>query len=912
MWGSGRESRISTGEAKTCMLVDDPYFYTKVRSEFYERMDYYEPNSADFHNVVQMLLPEGSQIVRRGIWFVCTLPNSSFPSQGWKIHVSATLANAAEILATATRFLGKARISFKFALDKNIFLLLNGKRWPRGNAGKFITIYPRDIEQFRKILDELYGMLVGYNGPYILSDRRYRDCNVLYYRYGGFTREDSLRVTGDSVSVLNAAAGKVADERLPYFAIPEGVDEPFPAEPRSSDQDVSGTLRNGRYIMESALAFSNSGGVYLGTDRETQTKVVIKEARPYTNLSRGAEAVSLLKKEHRLLMLLEEERLAPRPIEFFKDWEHYYLVEEYLEDAQPLRGYAVEHALALRTRPRPEEFEEFFLWFRELYAKIASVLQRFHRRNIVFSDISLYNVMVLQDGKDVKFIDFEGAYERGVDAPTFMFTPGFMPTDAIARGFAQCEDDYYGLGCLMFAGLFPLNSFMAVDPGAYKRFLEAWKQDLRLPGEILRLILASMDPDPSRRPTPTQVIEVLEADCPISQPEQQPAIEEAEDWRGFLWRITGYLESVASYDREDRLFPADPAIFETNPLSIAHGACGVACALKRTTGDVPQKVMDWILSRSFRTTEYPPGLYLGLSGIAWALLELGQRDRAIEVIRSTHTHPLLWDSPDLFYGAAGWGMAQLRFFGETDDQSFLSQASKAGRFLVDHREESEEGCWWPCLGDTCAGLAHGASGVSLFLLYLHLATGKEEFLTIGRKGIDFVLGRAIQNGSGGISWRAKETEPTFTPYWRWGSAGVGMVLLRYQRVLDDSRLGTALEDLLLDTDRKYTIFPGNFFGLSGIGDFLLDMAMFQKDGSRLMDMAWKVMSGIKLFAVEREGGIAFPGDALMRISCDYGTGGAGVAMFLHRLLTKEGPAFMLDQLLPSRTVNTDLIYVAES
>jgi hypothetical protein len=46
--------------------------------------------------------------------------------------------------------------------------------------------------------------------------------------------------------------------------------------------------------------------------------------------------------------------------------------------------------------------------------------------------------------------------------------------------------------------------------------------------------------------------------------------------------------------------------------------------------------------------------------------------------------------------------------------------------------------------------------------------------------------------------------------------------------------------------------------------------------------------------------MAFPGDTLSRVSCDYGTGSAGIALFIHRLLHGGATDFMLDELLEGR------------
>lgn len=191
--------------------------------------------------------------------------------------------------------------------------------------------------------------------------------------------------------------------------------------------------------------------------------------------------------------------------------------------------------------------------------------------------------------------------------------------------------------------------------------------------------------------------------------------------------------------------------------------------------------------------------------------------------------------------------------------------------------------------------------MSLFLLYLFLITGREELLSVGHKGMQHVAARALRNPDGGLTWRAKEGELTYTPYWRWGSAGIGMVLLRYAQVLGDPAYGKSLlADLLVDADRKYTLFPGRFFGLAGIGELHLDLAQLGGDRERALAGARKALAGIQLFQLERAAGTAFPGETLARISCDYGTGSAGIALFLHRLLHGGHPAFMLDELLERR------------
>ena len=106
-----------------------------------------------------------------------------------------------------------------------------------------------------------------------------------------------------------------------------------------------------------------------------------------------------------------------------------------------------------------------------------------------------------------------------------------------------------------------------------------------------------------------------------------------------------------------------------------------------------------------------------------------------------------------------------------------------------------------------------------------------------------------------------------------------------------------LAGIVADAGRKYTVFPGLFNGLAGLGNFLLDCHQLLHDDSYLTT-AREIARGIQLFAVERPTGIAFPGDFLTRLSMDYGMGSAGIATMFYRLINgSRNQNFVLDSLL---------------
>jgi serine/threonine protein kinase len=889
------------------LLVRDKLLYSLVRGDFYEPVSRYEPVKEHFHEPVRRILPPDWGLHQRNVWYGCWYEGAEIPAQGWKIHLSATPAHAPAILMTVARQLIKERVTFKFLADRTMLWLSNGKGWARGASGKFITVYPESTEHCAELLESLYRATIGYWGPYILSDRRYKDSRILHYRYGGLIATKRLDVSGSQVHVIQDDQGNyIDDRRSPFFHMPDNVEDPFlqhAAKPQDESED--GTLNKGRYEIQKALAISNSGGVYLAHDRVENRSVVIKEGRPYTNVSvRGLDAVQLMKKEHRLLGLVADLGIAPKPLDFFLDWEHVYLVEDYLEGGVTLRNYFAGISMLLRTRAGSEESREYFRRYRLLFTRLAKMIKALHERDIVFSDLSMANVIVIgHDGPDpdLRLIDFEGAYEEGIDLPTHLMTPGFSPQDAMDRGMATRRDDYYSFGGLMMAGLFPMNPLLVLDRSAHLRYLEACKRDLGFPEHLADLIRRLLDTDPQKRPDADEILQVLSIEHEVPSPTAGTHEIDSVDLGETITRTLAHCDASADFARRDRLYPGDPLLFETNPLSLGYGACGVAYVMHKIRGQVDERIIDWIRSHKADGTSYPPGLYSGLSGMAWSMLEMGLREDAVKLLEHTCEHHLVWRSPDIFNGAAGWGMTQLRFFQATGDQAYLDAAKRAGRYLVESREvepDLHDGCFWSTPEGISAGFAHGASGISLFLLYLSLATGDESFLATGRQALTWVMHKAIRGRDGEFTWHARDRTLSLVPYWRWGSSGVGRTLLRYWHVTGEETYAEPLADIHIDCDRKYAIFPGYFLGLSGIAEMYLDMARFPQWEQTALTSARKLLAGCMLFPIEREGGLAFPGESLTRVSCDLGTGGAGIALMMHRYRTRCGASFMLDELLP--------------
>ncbi|MBV9019760.1 MAG: class III lanthionine synthetase LanKC [Chloroflexi bacterium] len=874
--------------------------------EWYESLDHYQPND-ELLRIVRTIIPPTWRLVRSSQWFNLYPAEVKLPRQGWKIHVSATPANCEDVLRKTVAVCAERETPFKFCLDRRLASLSGSKIYPREASGKFMTIYPLSDQQFHEMIEVLYVALQGFVGPYVLSDRRYKDSQVVYYRYGGMDGFSVLSSQGGRAYMLLSPDGELfPDVRAPYWSPPPWVSDPF----EETDTDESEpVLKDGRYHIEQSLGFSVTGGIYLATDSHTGNSVVIKEARPATEFDEhGHDAVHRLRKEYRLLQKLAGVGITPAPIDLFQDWEHLFLVEEYIPGPN-LGLFAARFNPLVRVYPGEKAMTAYVDKLRNIWTNLALGMAAMHDRGITHSDFSLRNVLVrdVEQG-DVRIIDLEAAWEEGVDAPIQIETPGFAsPT---RRGAPHKEDDVYALGAMMLGTLFPINSLLKVEPSAKHVFIEATGADLGLSEQVRHVIEKCMSNEASERPTLRQVIEVIEKSPaqPAARPTETPVTR--EELLKVISDTTDYIRASANFKREDRLFPADPLVFLTNPLSITYGAVGIAYALKRIEGEISKSILAWILSHPTDPDHYPPGLYVGSAGIAWGLWELGLQDVAVQTLHAAANHPLLWDTADVFYGASGYGLTCLRFYLATGDHVWLDRAVQVGEWLLGSKvEQDDRGCCWSDKeGAVRLDYARGVSGIALYLLYLSLVTGERQFLETGKRALAFTLDHLGTAEEGHLTvpqGTVGSFDNVILPYWWGGSAGVATTLVRFWAYTKDVAYLDVLERLAPHTFQKYTVFPGLFSGLAGLGNVLLDIYDFTGE-ERYVHEAYRAASGVLLHKVGRPKGIAFPGEHLLRISTDFGTGSAGIALFLHRLAYQEQHRgdfnFTLDQFLPRHSV----------
>ncbi|MFC8452126.1 class IV lanthionine synthetase LanL [Kitasatospora sp. NPDC057223] len=825
--------------------------------------------------------------------------------QGWKLHVSATPLSAPTVLTRAAQVLVAARAPFKCAGTPGRLTDLVSARYDRGAGGKFITVYPHDDDQFRRLAEELHRATAHLPGPGILSDRQYWPGSLVHYRYGAFRGFPRLTNDGSPEPMLRAPDGSFVRDRRPAgFSPPAWAVLPLPAPEGPPPAPGTSVLLNDRYVVHRAIRHAYKGGVFLATDRRTGQEVVVKEARRHVGATlEGTDAGDLLAHEARMHALLAPLGLCPQVLDLFEQGGNRYLAEERVP------GLTLRSWVAGRLRPDRASVLE-------LAGRLVAVVGAVHGLGLVLRDFNPNNLMVTPDG-EVRLIDLETLARPG-DHVLRLHTPGFGApevVDGAPSGPAPGPDsDLYSLGAVLFHLLTGAEPLLAPDRGASRgraerlaALLAAALADRPDLAALQPLVLGLMAPEPSDRWSLDTVRERLAA-LPVAVPADAPpagggVLDDRTAERLLSDGLTHLMDTMTPLD-EVRLWPADPAGERTDPLNVQHGAAGVlsvltAAAAHRADPRLRAAVAgaaQWIATRP-EDGQRLPGLHFGRSGTAWALLDAARLldDDALagRAARLAREVPVRWPNPDVCHGTAGAGLTQLHFWQATGDKEFRERAVTAAEHLLTTAAQGRSGVVWPVpagfdselAGITHLGFAHGVAGIGTFLLLAGLAAEREDFVHAAGAAAATLLATARVR-DGGAAWPVEDRTadaPVHAPHWCSGASGIGTFLIRLWQATGDPRYRECAEQAATEVYRwRWRSSPAACHGLAGNAEYLLDLAEALDDpGHRRR--AEELLACAHARHVVHDGLLLIPDDTLGRVGVGLNTGLGGPLGLLLRL-----------------------------
>ncbi|AGL13760.1 class III lanthionine synthetase LanKC [Actinoplanes sp. N902-109] len=788
----------------------------------------------------------GWRIERGREWTTCTPPALTIPGQGWKIHVAATLGNAAELLDIVAPYCVRNGLLFKYISNRDILGRRGSKYGDRTASGKFITIYPPDDATLERVLTELEELIGGTPAPNILSDLRWRN-GPLFVRYGGFVLQMVRADNGRMVPAMRNPEGElVPDVRRPTFKPPTWVTLPaFLAD--ALEQRRQGRLTDFPYKVYQALHFSNGGGVYRARDTRSGQEVLVKEARPLAGLdAAGDDAVVRMEREHWALQRLTGLPFVPALLDYRNGHEHRYLVREFVEGEPLIDMLQARHPFVIGETGN-EQRAAYREWALDIIAQVADATRTMHERGVVFGDLHPGNIMVTADGS-IRFIDMETSSPVEEQRPQSMGALGFHAPGHL-RG---ADTDRYALAVLRLNMFTPLPQIIQWGVGKVRQLIDLAAREFELPADVVAEMRASLS---------TEALGTA-ADHSLTW----PADLAGSDLRQ---RIAASILEVATPERDDRLYPGDATQFLVpgGGTTFAYGAAGVLWALSRGGHHVPEEHVQWLVDHAMRLTDVGPGFFNGLAGVAYALEELGRHAEATELMDRAIAMPIDQVDGSLADGWAGLGLAALHLAEVRGDPAYLAVAEELSKRLGDRDPDATD-------GRPRVGLLSGRTGVAMFLLRLHDHTGDPRHLD---RAIEELRSDARIAGLDSLQ-ADRRLGPGLT-----GSAGMAMVTAAILREHPDAEL-RRIHDVLLGRVRSQFLLAGGLF--TGRAGAVLALLGHESEttglNAHLDALSWEAVA-------PEPDQVQFIGTHGYRLSTDLATGSAGVLLALDAAAERTGP-----------------------
>jgi serine/threonine protein kinase len=841
-------------------------------------------------------------------WIMVARRGGQLPVQGWKLHLSAALPAAEEVLRRAVPVLRSAKVSFKVTSSLAALAGLNDGRAGLSQVGKFITVYPIDDPQAVEVAVALDRATRGLPGPRIPSDRPLAPDSLVFYRYGSFGERLVQLPTGQQIPAISTPSGELQpDYRRPTYTAPEWVVDPFRAAGVTAESTA--TIGSDRFVVVSTLHRSARGAVCLVLDLTSSRRCILKSAgRDAQKPLVGPDARDRLRHEASILELLGPDPRFPTIYEWFEQDGDVFLAMEDVEGT-PL----AEEVGGWTNRGENVPVEQVTRWGQSIVGALAAI----HQHGIVYRDLKPANVIVAPNGS-LRLIDFEisqASFDRG---PLYgIGTRGYMSPQQAAGAPPDPVDDVYSLGALLYFLLTGAEPSLAPHPFALlDRPIELLNPEVG--SALADIVQRCLAREPRERYS--SVEQVATALASFGKVAEHAVLRSAavtverpddtirEHYRVLARRLGDSLARVA------RPSPNSgglvwPSTYRGRPPVVSRdlydGVSGIAFALAELVTEVGdprhrellRQALDWLQVGTPSETTRLSGLYMGESGVGVAMLRAGQVlddhvliAAAAERGRWVGHQPQT--SPDLTIGAAGRLLFHLLLWDETSEVEQREAAIAAGDYLVETAETMPEGIRWRIppgfaglSGSAYFGSAHGAAGIADALLELFEVTRNERFLTAAMQAARWLRHHAfptLPDGSG-LGWATDESRKAVHHFWCYGAAGIGSFFLHL------ARLNCFPESAALAARAARTVGraarwgdPTRCHGLAGNIDFLLDVARDQAD-PRFLDDAYAQARLLEVFATEVDGVLAWPSDSPEVFTPDFQVGYSGVALTLLRL-----------------------------
>ena len=209
---------------------------------------------------------------------------------------------------------------------------------------------------------------------------------------------------------------------------------------------AGGTLLHGRYRLDKLLKMGGFGAVYMGVDTKQSNRPVAVKDMIGNDPQEFAIRLNFFRREAEILRALDKVPIVPRVYDFIHQGQAAHLVMEFIKGKDLLD---IMEANGNKPFPVPLVVE----WGKA----VCDVLQTMHSQSppLIHRDLKPDNIMLLEDQRSIKMIDFGTARDLGRTAKeraagkTRVYTEGYAPPEQIV-GKPEARSDLFALAATLY------------------------------------------------------------------------------------------------------------------------------------------------------------------------------------------------------------------------------------------------------------------------------------------------------------------------------------------------------------------------------------------------------------------------------------------------------------------------------
>ncbi len=836
--------------------------------------------------------------------------NEVLPEQGWKIHLSATKINCVSILRIFLEVLRIIPSSFKITENIDFLEYLNVGKGGITQIGKFITIYPRNIDHFKSLCSEL-----GFNTkdfeqeiPFISSDKHHS--GAVFYRYGSSINADKQNISGLYFNyVMNLENDYCLDDRI-HFYIPQWEVDPFLEIEIKEDSSIF--IQN-KYIKLALLNHSYKGKVYQIQDLSSLDSPIriLKESKKNIFMEEeNITSTALLENEYDFLVKNNKVSNFPKVYNRFYHNGNLCIVEEYIEGVNLLK-YIVDNAI----RGELLNSNDFI----SLSLSLLKSVRTIHDLGYVHRDLKPQN-FIINDAFELNLIDFESITKANSNVITRLGTKGFKSPEQYTENHAYYTDDIYSIGAILLSLATNANPSLFVSD-----FIDIRQPfsifNSKIPNNIFNIINKALSQNIAQRYKSIEEIEIdlLKVNIPLKQKSIKSSAlplnisDEVNKYAHITNAI--YNTLITKSEVVDNIIQWESTHnFNVgyNKQDIQLGFAGISLYLARYELYSNSNMFDNLfinkLESSFLTfyhSQNPlPGLIVGRSGLGFSSLlayQVTKNNTFLNIAENIALciNPAIITSLDFYNGLSGIGLYFLALFEFTRKHIFLSKANQISKIIIDKLEKVNNRILYKYPKEYelfeekyFLGFAHGIAGIGYFLILINKYINNQNNADTIRgisETLKYYSVRVLDDKSG-LNWpdhilkeEGENNNDVSSLYWCNGATGIGKFFLEYYKSNKE-------QELLIIIDRivNTVVYAGRWLnptychGLAGNLDFLLDYYSL-REGSFIIEDILQLANILIMHSIKDDNYWIFPSEEPTIITPDFLLGYSGVADIFLRL-----------------------------